>query len=626
MTDRIYIRQYSRITAMRAIVVAVVLVLLFCVIFYPKTADAVCPDGYVSSVEDEELDWQMDALDIDYVKTFVQNILKDKEKYDFSALEKHPIVIAIIDTGINFEHEIFEGKYDESGAPVDTDEIGEYDVFLRDDDGNIISKNVVNTSKSATDDAKDYHGTHVAGIVATLIHKLDLEKYIKILPIKASYLSGKNSMFAVEDLQDAVDFALENGADIVNMSITDNGASSNASSKYDFVTKEMADKAIFLAASGNGAKNWLGTAIGQSSDKTVYYPAGGNYVVGVMNCKIVDGEYTLSEASNYGSRYDICLPGANIYSANGATNDGYKELSGTSMATPIASFACAVKMLQNRAMCQKNGLETKTPQEIASLLTSSYTKTIVKDGFDLKVFDFKELMSKSFSLQISADKNEICLSDKSDNIATFTAYLDVEIDLSSVVWTCKNSLGEIVCSAQGESFVFSPKDVDTYSVIATCEIDGEEVVATMQFCVKYLEYSRDEIEGLNPEITDDDSADVVENDGKIVVSSGASLTFAVGDFDYNYVSPTTDILWYVNGEFVASGDTFVCEFEKSGDYSVKAKINGIFTSEKKVCVNEVVNIDADTPNTLAICCGALIAVIMLSFVLSFVLTHIKRKV
>lgn len=611
---------------MRAIVVAVVLVLLFCPLLYPNTAEAVCPEGYISDVEDEGLDWQMDALDIDYVKEFVQNMLNNKDVYDFSALEKEPIVIAIIDSGINFEHEIFEGKYDENGARVDTDEIGAYDVFLRDSDGNIISKNVVDPSKSAIDDAKDYHGTHVAGIVATLIHKLDLEKYIKILPIKASYLSGKNSMFAVEDLKDAVDFALENGADIVNMSLTDNGVSPNASSNYDFVTKEMADKAIFLSASGNGKKNLLGTAVGQSSNETVHYPAGGKYVIGVMNCKIVDGEYKLSEASNYGSRYDICLPGANIYSANGATVDGYKELSGTSMATPMASFACAVKMLQNRAMCKKTSVEPKSPQEIAGLLTSSYTKTIAKGGFDLKVFDFKELMDKSFSLQILADKDEIYLSDKNENSATFTAYLDKSADLSSVVWTIKNSLGETVCSGQGESFVFLANAVDTYSVVATFELNGEEVMASMSFCVKYLEYSRDEIEGFNPEISDDEhNADIVEDDGKIVVSSGVSLTFKIDDFEYNYVSPNTDILWYVNGNFVASGDTFECEFKTPGEYSVQAKINGIFTSEKKVYVNDVADVDAYATNTLSICCSVLAGVIVLAFVLTLVLSTIKRK-
>lgn len=49
-------------------------------------------------------------------------------------------MIAVIDTGINFSHEVFTGKYDENGVKTDAQGIGKYDVLYRDKDGHVISK------------------------------------------------------------------------------------------------------------------------------------------------------------------------------------------------------------------------------------------------------------------------------------------------------------------------------------------------------------------------------------------------------------------------------------------------------------------------------------------------------
>lgn len=622
MTDRFFKRQYSRISAMRAIVVAVVLVLLFCIIFYPNTAYAVCPEGYVSSVEDEELDWYMDALDIEYVTSFVQNMLDDKEKYDFFALEKDPIVIAVIDTGINFQHEIFEGKYDESGAPIDSEGIGEYDVFLRDGEGNIIYKNVYDPSKSAYDDSHDYHGTHVAGIVATFIHKLNLEKYIKILPIKSAHCKGNSSTFPASVLKEAVDFALENGADIINMSLADTGISPSATSSYDFVTKEMADRAIFLSASGNE---------GKSSSSKVSYPAGNKYVVGVMNCTMDSGSYALSSKSNYGSRYDICFPGISIYSADGATKDGYKALSGTSMATPIASFACALKTLQNRVMCAKYSVQPKAPSEIAELVINSYSSTIKKGGFELKVFDFKELLSQADNLQILQDKEKVYISQSKKDDVTFTAFSEGQIDLSNVTWTIKNESGEVVETGEGETFVFEPKAFGcSYYITATCESENELLTASATIVVVYTEDSCIKTEDIELDVAGESNVSdniSVREDGSVRISSGQSLRFSIADSYRNMINEDTDILWYVNGEYVSSGDTFECEFETSDEYIVCAKINGIFTSETKVIVEAGEDSkENNKSNVLIICFGVLGGSIAIAVVFALILVILKRKI
>lgn len=620
MTGKFFSNQYLRTSAIRAIVVAVVLILLFCMAFYPDTANAVCPEGFVESVENNDLDWYMDALEIEWVNDRVQSILQDSINYDFSELESNPVVIAIIDTGINYDHEIFQGKYDENGKPIQTNDIGEYDVFLRDVDGEIISKNMINLTNDAKDDSVDYHGTHVAGIVATFIHKLNLEKYIKIMPIKASYRSGKDSKFSVSVLKEAVEFALERGADIINLSLADTGVSASSSKKsdYDFITQEMASRAIFVSASGNN---------GRSSSSTVYYPAGSEYVIGVMNYTTDNEKLALSTKSNFGSKYDLCLPGASIYSADGSSVDKYKELSGTSMATPIASFACALKTLQNRANSKKYNLQSLSSQEIAKTVKESYSQTIKKAGFELKVFDFKKLLAPNSALQISADKDKIYISANTTDTAIFTAFSEGQSDLSSVSWIVKNEQGEVVDTGNGKTFVFEPKTFGcSYEITATLENDGEVLSATTIIDVVYMQDPCIEDEDIKLDIKDNNQSDNLDvaKDGSVTISSGQSLSFAIAD--YNSHASDADIIWYVNGEYVSSGEVFECLFQTVGEYNVQAKINGVYTSKTKVVVESgVVPDNNKSLNIIIVCCSVLGGVVVLSFVLAFIFARVKRK-
>lgn len=122
---------YTSVYALRIFVCVLICCLFFSFLFLPSVADAVCPENYVESVKNENLDWQNDEnnLDLDFVKKTVSEWLADPN-FDFSAIEKDPIVVAIIDTGVNFDHEIFTGNYDENGKKINASGVGEYDVFL----------------------------------------------------------------------------------------------------------------------------------------------------------------------------------------------------------------------------------------------------------------------------------------------------------------------------------------------------------------------------------------------------------------------------------------------------------------------------------------------------------------
>ncbi|MEG2688670.1 MAG: S8/S53 family peptidase, partial [Clostridia bacterium] len=289
---------------------------------------AVVPKSYKINVKDNNLDWQhsADYLNLENAKKIVKSWADDKA-YDFYGFKEKPIVVAVIDTGIRFDHEIFAGKYDKDGKPINSDvSVGSYDVLFR-QNREIVCKNtatdttdlnVCSKIEDLADDNSQQHGTHVAGIIATLIHEFDLEKYIKIMPIKAS---NKEGTFYPTDFNNAVKFAVSKGADVVNMSL---GDSKNPSFS---IADNLVDKSVFVAAAGNNGSN---------SSSSAFYPAATPNVIGVMNYQ-KDLPLSLNQKSNYGDKYDICAPGTCIYNANGLSKINYKPMSGTSMASPMVA-------------------------------------------------------------------------------------------------------------------------------------------------------------------------------------------------------------------------------------------------------------------------------------------------
>lgn len=574
---------FSRISALRVIVIAVVLVLFFSVIFAPSVADAVCPDGYIENVKDKNLDWQNgeDELDLEYVKTRVKSWLSDPQ-YDFSALENDPIVVAVVDTGINFDHEIFTGKYDENGVATD-DKIGRYDVLLRDENGNIITANTAN-GINANDDASNRHGTHVAGIIATLIHELDLEKHIKILPIKAS----KGTSFSTAGVKKGIAFAIENGADVVNLSLCEDKASNDSSEFNKMITDEYAQKAVFVAAAGNNGKpSYEKNILGEFYNR--YYPAASKNVIGVMNYTTENGKKKIASTSNYGSAYDICAPGEYIYSADGKTADSYKSLKGTSMATPFISFASALAMLKDRAYCAATGEKECSAVEIAQNVRQSYTQTIKAGNFTLGVFDFAHLISDDTRIGITANGDTVQYVNATNPVKFRLNVFPSEFaNLGTVVWKVDGKEVENDSENQFE-FTFVPENkvgVSTVTAEWTCTaVNAENKTVECIVEVKYVEYDKTETGKIEVSIKNG-GKDVETTDKTTTVDCEKKIEFSIDESILQSVNPKTPILWFVDGVYVAAGNTFAYEFERTGVHYVKAKIGNYFTSETSVYVYE----------------------------------------
>ncbi|MDY6210402.1 MAG: S8 family serine peptidase, partial [Eubacteriales bacterium] len=238
------------------------------------------------------------------------------EKTDF---KNNPVLVAVIDTGINASHELFDGVLCVEGLWYNAITHKNGSDYINDDcnNGNLIG-----------------HGTHVAGIVAQEIKKYGLEDYIKILPVKAGNSDGE---FFTNPVVAAINYvgnlATQGKTIVINMSLTSYSWGKNSDVNVE-VQSAVREGVIVCAAAGNRGYN------SASGGYSLGSPACLENVIGVMN---YEEGLNPAKKSNYGAAYDIAAPGQEIISAaKSDETESYCTKSGTSMATPFVSFTAAV--------------------------------------------------------------------------------------------------------------------------------------------------------------------------------------------------------------------------------------------------------------------------------------------
>lgn len=288
------------------------------------------------------------------------------------------VLLAIIDTGIEFFHPDLRNKIyhnpgeigidafgkDKSTNGIDDDNNGFIDdyrgwdfadrVGFPFDPGNGDHLNWDNDPYDSIPGRYGYHGTFVAGIAGAEINNsigiAGVGPNIKLLNIR----SFTNDGFGEEDdAAAAILYAVLMGAKVINMSWGDYSFSYVL---RDVIRYAYSKNVVLVASSGNrGSSN-------------PHYPSGYSEVISVGNSTSED---FVAGTSNGGSTLDLVAPGTSIISTT--MKKGYRTDGGTSASSPHVSATAALVL----------SLQNFTNEEVKQIIKLN-TDDIGEPGWDLR--------------------------------------------------------------------------------------------------------------------------------------------------------------------------------------------------------------------------------------------------
>ncbi|MFO8087199.1 MAG: S8 family serine peptidase [Bacteroidales bacterium] len=289
------------------------------------------------------------------------------------------VKIAILDAGIDWEHTDFgpgtegydniyrnagEDPWDSTGTPVDGDGI--------DNDGNGFVDDWMgwdfrdNDNDTRNSNSIDSHGLEVAGVVGAKTNNNNImsgvaggwkipsgttNKGCELIICRIGDADDDLEPFNSIDLRDGIAYAIENGADIINLSLSLQIPDQNIT---DAIKAAYDEGITIISSSGN-----------TNQDK-VRYPASLPEVVSVGATDLTDHRWEgLSNGSSYGPKLDLSAPGVSILSLSTFFSYGYTYNTGTSYSTPIVSGVAGLMKSVNSCL---------GPEQIRNLLANTADK------------------------------------------------------------------------------------------------------------------------------------------------------------------------------------------------------------------------------------------------------------
>ena len=227
--------------------------------------------------------------------------------WDQAGLGDSSVTIAVVDTGAQYDHPDLQGNYASNPGRDFAD--GDSDPY-------------------PDDLSNEYHGTHVSGCAAAVVDNgtgVAGQGNSSLINGRALDETGSGS---TSDIADAIEWAADQGADIINLSLGGGGYNSTMKNAVSYASN---NGSLPIAAAGND---------GTSS---VSYPAAYSECLAVS---AVDSNENLASFSNYGSEIELAAPGVDVLSTTTTSRGDYERLSGTSMATPVTSGVAGLTLAQ----------------------------------------------------------------------------------------------------------------------------------------------------------------------------------------------------------------------------------------------------------------------------------------
>ncbi len=266
------------------------------------------------------------------------------------------VVIAVVDTGVAWNHAdlgpvfgniwinyadpwiYWDGEPTTEGDRIDND----YNGYIDDGKGwNFVSvspDNLYPGERGGPDNNPidgHGHGTHVAGIISASTNNsigiAGTAWRCRIMPLRAGFKGVDGGGYLTdEDAAEAIIYAADNGAHVINMSW---GSTSYANIVSEAIGYAYGKGSLLVGAAGN------------SNTDIEFYPAASDRVIAVGATDRLDRRsvWNFFNGSNYGSWIGVSAPGGGggiegkewIYSL--ALGNQYKYEAGTSMAAPFVS-------------------------------------------------------------------------------------------------------------------------------------------------------------------------------------------------------------------------------------------------------------------------------------------------
>lgn len=194
------------------------------------------------------------------------------------------------------------------------------------------------------------HGTHCAGIIGARLNDTGFVGVAPECELLIAKVLGNDGSGAFSWIADGVLWAVEQGAQIINMSL---GGPFSSHRLYQAIHIALARGVMVVCAAGNE---------GSLFQNNIGYP--GRYG-GVITVASHDENGNRSGFSSRGGEIDVMAPGSNIWST--FKDGGYAELSGTSMAAPFVAGLSAL-IVSKHESTEENGTPLENTEDLKNHL------------------------------------------------------------------------------------------------------------------------------------------------------------------------------------------------------------------------------------------------------------------
>lgn len=273
------------------------------------------------------------------------------------------IIIAVLDSGLKMNHPDINGRvwknWNESSDEQDSDNNGYV--------GDVFGWDFANDDNDPTDDQG--HGTNVAGIIGAEatndIGYAGVDWYAKLMICKI--LENDEGFYSW--WTDAIYYAVDNGANVLNMSVGGSGFSAMMEEAIDYAH----DNGVLVVA----------CMMNEDSD-VVYYPAGYTNTIAVGSTDPNDERsspfhWSETSGSSYGEHIDVVAPGSYTFGLHYLFDQFYESYwSGTSQAAPLVAGLCGLLLAQDAS---------RTPDEVRTIIQNTAEDQVGDPNEDVEGFD-----------------------------------------------------------------------------------------------------------------------------------------------------------------------------------------------------------------------------------------------